>query len=249
MDASLFEYFFLLESELPAGIGVAHFSPVHLAWLVGVLFCCCAVALLFCRARKPARRRILCAMAAAMLLNELLRDLWLVCSGRFDVRFMLPLHLCGIMLFVESAAVFTRRSLFCELSYCLGMPGALFALLTPESTAYPLLNLYYISFIISHALLLAIPVLLLLDGFRPAPRRLPACAGVLTLAIGVVWLLNRWLGANYLFLNAAPSGSLLEPFFALPQPFYLLCAVGLLSIVWVLLYLPWIFPKRAVAGR
>ena len=236
----VFRYFFTLPGGLPPGVGVEHFSPLHMLWLGLVLLFCIGMVLVFRGLDSSGQQSMLQACAGVLLAAEFLRIFWPAVVGQFDPRYMLPLHLCSIMVFIETAAVLTGRPLLMELSYCLGMPGAFFALLTPESTELPLLNLWYLLFILSHTLLFLIPVLMLFAGFRPDWRRLPACFGVLMIIALVDGWVNRLLGANYLFLCSPPAGSLLDLFRGLPRSVYLLCALALLAFLWIFLYLPWL---------
>jgi uncharacterized membrane protein YwaF len=86
-------------------------------------------------------------------------------------------------------------------------------------------------------------------GFRPRAKEIPKLAGLLAchalLCFGVNQLIN-WLDpqeipwkSNYLFLTFPPPDTPLEAFAAIAGPFYIVPAIGLLLIIWVLLFAPW----------
>lgn len=225
-------YFWTPLRRLPDNVnGIAIFSPIHLLWLSCALLFLIGSAVWFRRAEKRPRDRFLRMAAWVMLLSELLRMLLLAVSGGFSPADSLPLHLCGVMIFVEFWAVFRRNPLLMELCWSLGLPGAFCALVTPGETDYPFWNIYYLQFILVHMLLFLIPLLLFLGGFCPAIRRLPGCFLFLLVLAAVDAAANAVFGGNYLFLSAAPPGSLLAVIGRLAGPLYLpvtACAVWLI---------------------
>ncbi|MGI5967173.1 TIGR02206 family membrane protein [Anaerotruncus sp. AF02-27] len=221
---------------LPGTKGVAIFSPMHLAWLVGVFLFCIWLLKKFDKQTASEQKHWLRIAAAAMLSSELLRMLLLLLSGSFDPAWALPLHLCGVMIFVEFLAVWTRQDFLCELSFALGMPGAFFALVTPGETAYPFWNFYYLQFILVHTLLFLIPLFFVSEGFLPRARRLPGCFLFLLAVAGVDAAANTAFGGNYLFLGAASPGSPLEMVQRLAGRWYFWGTAALVWALWGLLY-------------
>ncbi len=232
-------WFFVLEGEAPQELWVPVFSRIHAAWLIFSAVFCAAVTFWFLRQTPARRKQVLKICACTAAGSELLRDVWLLCSGEFDPVYMLPLHLCGAMLFVELAAVYTERPFLKELCYCLGLPGALSALITPGVTGFPLWNLMYLQFIFAHTMLLLIPVLLLADGFRPDRRQLPKCFLSLLLLAVFDSLTNFILNSNYLFLRSPSAGSVLEWIGNAAGSLYLPAVMCFVWLVWAVLYLPW----------
>lgn len=243
-------YFLTPSRLLPSGVGgVAILSAAHFAWFSCSLLFCAAVVAWFCRASGYARRRVLHAAATVMVLCEALRMPALAFSGGFSAADSLPLHLCGVMVFVEWYAAFYGRPLALELSWCLGLPGAFCALATPGETAYPFWNIYYLQFILVHTLLFLIPLLLRAEGFRPAIRRLPQCFLFLLGLAAFDAFANCLFGGNYLFLSAPPPGSLLEAVYRLAGPsFYLPAAAGAVWGIWAVYYgVPRLFHRKSAA--
>lgn len=224
-------YFWTPLQRLPGDVaGIPIFSPAHLLWLFCALGFCAVFVMLF-RGHKTALRVI----AWSMLLSELLRICLLLCAGCFTAACSMPLHLCGVMIFVELYAVLRRKPLAMELCWSLGLPGALCALATPGEVSYPFWNFYYLQFIFVHTLLFLIPLLLLAD-FHPNPRRLPQCFLFLLALAAFDWVWNGLSGGNYLFLRSASAGSLLEAVQRQFGPFYLPAAAALVWAVWGIHY-------------
>lgn len=232
--------FWTSRAQLPEGTaGVPIFSGVHLLWLSAVLLLCGGAVLMFRRLHRPGRERALRIAAGAMVFLLLFRLVLLIVSGTFDPSIDLPLHLCDLMVFVEFLTVFEEnrsKKITAELCWCLGLPGALFALVTPGETRFPFWNIYYLVFILLHALLFLIPLLLAADGFRPSIRRLPKCFLLLLAAAAGCMALNRLFSGNYLFLNRAPAGSILEVLQQAAGALYLPAVMLLVWAVWGVQY-------------
>ncbi len=233
------DWFFALEGEAPQELWTPVFSRTHLLWLSAVALICAAVTIWFRRQKPETKTIVLKSCIWIAVGSELVRNLWLIFVGKFDISYMLPLHLCGAMLFVELAAIYTKKPLLMELCYCLGLPGALSALLTPGVTDFPMWNLMYLQFILAHSVLFLIPVLLLADGFRPDYRQLPKCFLSLLLLAVFDSLTNFILNSNYLFLRGSSPDSLLEVIERTAGTLYLPAVMCFVWLVWAVFYLPW----------
>ncbi|MCL4517447.1 MAG: TIGR02206 family membrane protein [Firmicutes bacterium] len=201
------------------------------------------------RLRKETRRRVMKALAVSVVMLEVARTVWALSVGHYDLARMLPLHLCGVMIFFEFFAVFTGKRLLEEFVYNTGLPGAFMALLTPEPSGYPLLSFQYLQSITVHALLALIPLLWLFgDGFRPNIKYLPKSFLLLSSLAVFDALVNKVLHSNYLFISKAPAQTPIELFDKwVGHPWYVGLLLICVVIVWTLLYLPWTI--RAAAPR
>ena len=56
-------------------------------------------------------------LAVAIIALEIVREGWLLAIGRYEIWRHMPLHLCGVMIFIEAAAVFTEKRFFKEFAY------------------------------------------------------------------------------------------------------------------------------------
>ena len=227
----------------PEGTGFVLFGALHLSWL-------CAIALLifvcarFYRGRAAlGQRRTELALAWTAVGLQWLRDLLLLAGGHFEVGF-LPLHLCGLSVYLILWNAYRSTPLKQELLYCLTLPGAVFALLFPNWNVYPFFNFMHLSSFLIHALLVAYPIVLLVGGkLHPDARRLPRCLLCFLALCVPVAAFNHAFGTNFMFLSQPSPGSPLA-FFAryLGDPGYLLGGLLILLAVWALLYgLPFLF--------
>jgi hypothetical integral membrane protein (TIGR02206 family) len=176
-----------------------------------------------------------------MLAAEASVWVWKLLIGHYDVQEALPLHLCNISLFIEFFAVFLKKSqLLKEFAYALSLPSALAALITP-GWYYPFFSFLYIEMVLTHMLLVLIPVLIVWgDGFRPDYRRLPKVSLLFAVLIAMAVSANLLLGSNYMFLAYVPRDTTLvifETWFG--NPGYELPEFILLLIIWAILYMPW----------
>ena len=161
----------------------------------------------------------------------------------------LPLHLCGIAVFLTAYVLITRHAATYDLIYFWGLGGTVQALLTPDlPVGYP--HPIYVNFFISHgAILFGISFATVIYGLRPtwaSLKRAFIALNLLALSIGCV----NWLaGTNYMFLCHKPrnTSSLLDYFG--PWPWYILVLEGIALVLFTLVYLPWAVRDRWFSGR
>lgn len=231
--------FFALEDALPAGAGFSLRSPAHLTALALAAALIAGLCLGFRRASARGRTALRRGVGWAVLALELLRVANLAAHGAFSVYY-LPLHLCGLAVFFTLGHALRPGALLGNFLYSTCMPGAAFALLFPDWTAYPVWSFHSLVAFAAHALLVAYPLMLVCGGaLRPEPRLLPRCFALLLALAAAVWGFDRLADANYMFLLAPAPGSPLEWFAALlGNPGYLLGYLPMLAAVWAALYLP-----------
>jgi hypothetical integral membrane protein (TIGR02206 family) len=225
---------------LAAGADTFQFmGPAHVAVLVGTAVV--AAALVWAgRGEGAARlRRTACvAIAAVLIAAELtsyalsLRQYGLAWFIRED----LPLHLCGVAVYLTAIVLLTRRQWVFEVALYWGIIGTLQALLTPSVTEGWHSTWFWLYFI-RHGLIV-IGVLFAWLALGMHPRRHTAwwvwlgTNGWLVVVAGV----NVLVDGNYMFLCQAPDVQ--SPLAALPWPWYVVLAdvlmlVGFLGLQWL----------------
>ena len=239
------EFFFTTEEYLPPDVGFTLFGWEHLLWLFICLALVAALCLICRRGSARGRVRFRRALGLAVLGCEFARDANLVIQGVFGVYY-LPLHLCGLAVFLTLWHSLRPVETLGNLLYSTCMPGAFFAVLFPDWTAFPAFSYHSIVGFTVHALLIAYPLSLVLAGdLRPDARRLPRCLLWLLGMALPVWLFDRAVDANYMFLLRPTDGSPLAWFASfLGTPGYLLGYVPMIALVWLALYLPFQSGKR-----
>lgn len=233
------KYFFTPEEYLPSGVGFGLFSAQHFEWLLICAALGTALCLVYRRLGRDKRRTMRILTGCAVLLCELLKTGNLIIQGTFSIYY-LPLHLCGIAVFITFFHCLHPDETAGNLLYSTCMPGALFAIVFPDWTMFPAFCYHSIVGFTVHTLIVAYPLMLVLGGdLRPSVRKLPRCLLILVCIAIPVYIFDRLFSANYMFLLEPAAGSPLEWFASLlGVPGYLLGYIPMLAIVWSLLYLP-----------
>ena len=239
------ELFFTLEHELPPDAGFHLWGWAHLLWLAISMCLGAALCISYRRSGRRGRTRLRICTGCAVLLCEIAKDANLLIQGAMSVYY-LPLHLCGLAVFFTFFHCLRPGETVGEFLYGVCMPGAAFALLFPDWTAYPAFSYHSIVGFLVHTLLMAYPLMQLCGGdLRPDARRLPRCLAILAALAAAVYVFDRAVSANYMYLLLPAPGSPLEWFAQrLGNPGYLLGYVPMLAGVWVVLYLPFLIGLR-----
>ena len=236
------KYFLYYDSDIPKGLEVRNFSTTHFAWLTITLIIMALCIFLYCKLSQEVRRKVMKGYAILIVMCEVARTAWAVSVGHYEINRMLPLHLCGVMIFIEFFAVFTNKKFLKEFTYCCGLPGAFIALLTPEPSGYPLLSFQYLQSITIHALLALVPLLWVIgDRYRPDIKYLFKCFMLLCSLTVFNAAVNVLLNSNYMFICKAPAQTPIELLDKLVgSPWYVGLLLICVVIVWTLMYVPWI---------
>ena len=239
--------FFAFGDELPRGVGFTLFSGAHLAALLLCAAACAGLCLAFRRADERGKKRLRLAVGGLILLCEVLSKGFLLLAGAYDLSY-LPLHLCGLAVFFAFFHSLFPGETVGNFLYSTCMPGAFFALLFPDWTAYPIFSYRSVLGFAVHALLVAYPLMLVLGGaLRPSVRFLPRCLAILLGLALPVYVFDRLTGLNFMFLLWPSRGSPLEWFAALlGNPGYLLGYLPMIALIWCLLYVPFRKGKSGV---
>ncbi|MGE4354041.1 MAG: YwaF family protein [Oscillospiraceae bacterium] len=228
------------------GGGVVLFSLCHRLWLVSALGLIVWVAL-------AARRHdyALRAIGLSLMIIELSRVTALYFGGMLD-RGFLPLHLCGVAIYLSALHAITENEMIGELIFSTLMPGSVCALLFPDWLSYSPTSIIFLSSFGVHTLLCAYGTAMLSSGsFSPDARRLPRCFLFLIIYAVIIYFVDRLFDVNYLFLINPVKGSPLE-WFGTILPWYALGYFPSLFVIWAVIYGVWALahkkhpPKRQV---
>ncbi len=193
------------------------------------------------RLSPKGRQRLLIALWAAFTVIELAKYVnFALHPEEFNIRTGLPFHLCSISLFTYPPAVFTKNPIFRNFIYAVNMPGALFALITPDIGSSTALSFYFLHLITAHTFIVLIPLYMVSCGFfRPDYRVLPGVALMFLVTMIPALLLNHFLDSNYYFVNGPVKGTLTGQLAEwVGESAYLLPMLALMIGVWALLYAP-----------
>lgn len=224
----------------------SQFEPFGSDHLVVIALTVCLSVVLSLLVRNPSSprlKRIVCISIAVLLIATewfnygyvLTQDGWAA-----FVAESLPLHACGVTLYLTAYTLITKRQLTFEIIYFWGFAGTTQAILTPiAQDGFPAWFSFH--FFLTHGGTL-VGVSVATFGLRMRPRfkgvwiTYAFSWGLLLVVGGLNWLLDT----NYMFLCTPPTGN--TPFYFLPWPWYILF-LGLLALVmFLLLWLP--FARR-----
>lgn len=153
-------------------------------------------------------------------------------------RYIAPLHLCDLSVFVGAFALWRRSQRAAEVCYFWGLAGALPALLTPDlREAFP--HYRFIFYFAQHGLIVVAALFgTVALGLAPRRRAWLAAWGWLNLAGVAVGAVDLVAGTNFLYLRAPPPSPTPVDLFG-PWPYYIV-VVDLLGLaLFALLALPW----------
>ena len=212
----------------------AAFKLFGVSHLIVIALTVATPALLILIARKansPRLTKALCWTLAAVLLgNELGYYVWQAQSRTF-LGFMqntLPLHLCGLALYMTVITLITRKQIVFEMACFWGLVGTPQAILTPtvdvDFPAY-----WFIQFFICHCGIV-VGVLFAIGALKMRPRRgsMWGVFWITNLCMLLIGAFDYFTGANYMYLRAAPEAD--SPLIILGWPWYILIADALMLL-------------------
>jgi conserved hypothetical integral membrane protein TIGR02206 len=220
---------------------VGLFSPVHLCFLAASLLFCALCIFIGGRLEQKGRRRLLVILWAAFTFIELCKYIhYALHPETFNIKTGLPFHLCSVSLFTYPLAVFSNHKIFRNFIYAVNMPGAIFALITPDVGSSPVLSFYVLHLFIAHTFIVLIPLYMVCCGFfRPDYRVLPGVTLMLLATMLPALVLNKLIDSNYYFINGPVKGTLTGQLAEWTgDDAYILPMAGLLLAVWAMLYAP-----------
>lgn len=191
------------------------------------------------------RVRTMNILVVSVIVLELIRQIWAVLSGSYNVIDHAPFHLCGLMVFFIPYAWFRRNEFMMNFTYyCAGF-GGLMALLF-NFNIYPLFHFITIQSFTIHAIIFVIPLFqILFLGFRPSLRYFRSAIILFLAVAALLYGLNLMWGSNYLFLMQSSPNSPLEFLESkLGYPGSLLVAFAGMVFVWYLMLVGFVIQER-----
>lgn len=184
-----------------------------------------------------------------LVLSEALFQIWYFINDQWDVAINLPFQLCSISLYLCTIMLITKNYRIFEISFFASMTGAFIAIVTPELFfGYP--HFRYFQFFLAHlAIVLSCLYMVWIEGFILTFRSMVRAFIALNLIAVIVFMVNRLVGANYMFLSHKPYNA--SPIDYLGEyPYYLLALEGVALILFSLLYIPfYLFKNRKSGGN
>ncbi len=228
--------------------GLAHLIILGLTFLLALL-------IIFTRQQlneddKDALREI---MAQILIINELISYLWLYFyqSGE-TVKIIygipikpIPFSAINFFAWVAAFMLLKKSQKLYEFTYFIGIPVSLYALIFPTAQLYGFPHYRFFYTLITPAIifLAAIYMTAVEEKTELNSRSALRVFVAANLILALIYVVNRYFGNNYLFLNAKPTD---RPFFAaLPDyPIYLLYFEGAGIASALILYIPVLVRNR-----
>ena len=180
-------------------------------------------------------------LAGILIINEI--GGWIyraatVQSFSVFVQSYLPLHICGVALFVVVFALLRQNQILYEIGYFWGIVGTLNAVITPQlGVGFP--HYRFFQYFIVHGGIV-VSVLFATWGLRMRPTLKGLLRSFLLANFYMVVIagVNLLLKSNYMFICEPPYTK--SPFFFAPWPWYIPILDGVALILFFLVYSPFL---------
>jgi hypothetical integral membrane protein (TIGR02206 family) len=197
------------------------FSPAH--WL-GITMAAILVIGIYGfrkKLREPFLNRVARYGLVIVLVScEIALQVWYAITHNWG-WYSLPFQLCSIMMWLSALLLLTRNRKLYEITFFLGIMGAVQALLTPNLDAtFP--EFRYFHFFVAHSAIVGASVFLtVVDGYRPRVSSVFKAIGWLQLLAIPAAIANSLTGSTFRILARKPDTASLLDLLA-PWPWYLL---------------------------
>lgn len=179
-------------------------------------------------------------LAAVLLIGEAGYQIGTLIAGTWSVRASLPLQVSDVSALLAAVMLLTRSRRLFAILYFVAIGSAVQALVTPDlGASFP--QLHFLQFFATHgATVLACLYMVAVERARPSYRSLWWAVLWLNGYAAVIFVVNRLLDANYLYLMKKPGVSVLN--WLGPWPWYLLWVEVLVLVEFHVLY--WFVKRR-----
>ncbi len=218
-------------------LGVSHIVVLALTITLPI-----ALSVLVRKADSSAVTNTVCYLLSAILIvNEV--GLWgyrmsTVQSFSVFLQRYLPLHICGVVVFVVVFVLLRRNQTLYEIAYFWGLVGTLNAIITPQLWVdFP--NYRFFQYFIAHGGIV-VSVLFVTWGLRMRPTLKGLLRAFLLVNFYMVVMVgvNLSLKSNYMFICEPPDTK--SPFFFAPWPWYILILDGVALVFFFVVYSPFL---------
>ncbi len=171
--------------------------------------------------REPVLNRIARFGLVAVLVGcEISLQAWYAVTDNWGLH-SLPFQLCSIMMWLSAVLLLNRSRKLYEITFFLGILGAMQALLTPYlDVTFP--QFRYFHFFLAHIAIVAASIFVtVIEGYRPRISSVFRALGWLHVLAIPAAIANSITGSNFMFLARKPVTSSLLDLLA-PWPWYLL---------------------------
>jgi len=221
------------------------FSVEHLLPLGIILVLCTLLFIFRSKLKEKSKRRYLRFFLALLpLFSTALEQIWLLNEHAWSLKRNLPLHLSDLSVILAIVMLYTRSKKLFQFVYFAGVASSIQAILTPDLGRYSFPHFEYFEFFVSHGgVVLACIFMVLLFNYCPTLQGMWVTILIVNIYSAIVFFLNKWLGANYLYIMKKPKASSLLDYLG-HWPWYLLSIEMVMILSFYLLYSPFWLKRK-----
>ncbi len=214
---------------------IQHLVTLSLIVLAGVLM---YVFRRFLRDNDNREKTFSNLLAALLFLTVLSVQVWYLYFNKWTVKGALPAELSDVAVIVSIIMLLTDSRKLFGILYFAGIGSSIQAILTPDLGRFSFPHFRYIEFFTAHGgVIIACLFMIFVKNFRPAFKFLWWSFLVINMYGGCIFLMDKFLSANYMYLMKKPHGTSLMNWMG-PWPWYILSAEAAALVLFYLLYLP-----------
>src|SRR5690625_4888412 len=210
---------------------------------IAIILLIIAALFLFRQPLAPHCRVIRLTVGWGLIFSRITLDIWYITTGNWHVTSSLPLELCSIATIMGGIMLITKNRFLFEVFYFIAIGGAIQAIVTPDLYfGFP--QFRFLQFFIDHMLLIISPLILIIFyQYKITFKSLIKSFITLNIMAFIVFIINKVISANYMFLIEKPQGGSLLDFLG-PYPYYIISLELVTLIIFFILYLPFMFNQQ-----
>ncbi|MDQ0197882.1 YwaF family protein [Neobacillus ginsengisoli] len=223
------------------------FSKIHLL-TIGIILFLCILLFVYRNALKRRQKFFRFTLAFLLLVSDVLLHLWLLTENAWSMKRDLPLQLSDLAVILAIVMLLTKSYSLFQFMYFAGLGSSIQAILTPDLGKFSFPHFQYIEFFILHGgVVLACLFMVVVLTFEPTNRSLWVTFLIVNLYAACIFILNKLLGANYLYIMKKPKIASLLNYLG-PWPWYLISLEFVMILSFFILYSPfWL--KRKITSN
>jgi hypothetical integral membrane protein (TIGR02206 family) len=198
---------------------------------------------------KGKRRYLSFFLAILLIFSTTLEQTWFLYEHAWSLKRSLPLQLSDLSVILAILMLLTRSIKLFQFMYFAGLGSSIQAILTPDLGRYSFPHFEYFEFFVSHGgVVLACIFMVLLFHYSPTLQGMWVTILMVNIYSGIVFFLNKWLGANYLYIMKKPKSSSILDYLG-QWPWYLLSMEIVMILSFYILYSPFWIKRMKEAGK
>ena len=219
------------------------FGLEHNLYIVGTLFIWVTVLFVSSKFLDTQQRHMMVIVLITLSLGqEIFDDILRWNEGVWYVANDLPLHMCGLSLITSTYALYTKSQTAFELSYFLGLGGALQAIVTPDPGRFPLDVSVFWNFLSHGIIIMNVLWLIVIENMRCRRGSFLNIILITNAGVFIISFVNSVLGGNYWFICQKLGG---ESLFIIGEwPLYFIGFEMFGILVLGLFYIPMIILRK-----